>query len=386
MRITFFGAFISIIGLVSCQKNEQKTGPTSSLLLVKLDSLINSENKENRFHGTVVIGNLDSIFYHKAIGVADRVWDLPMQLDYRFDIASVNKSFIAALILIAVEENKLQLDDKLTDLLTNYKYSGKFDPNITIHQMLTHTSGLADYNGVRKDLSANKFLKFKRLHFSNHDYLDFISQIPPFSNAGKQFHYSNFAYHLLAIILEDTYQQPFSEILDEKICKPLKLSHTFSPQSREEVHKKVTEAYNYSPQEKKWRRNRFIDLTLGRRIYSTSGDLYKWGKAMSNNSLLSESSLKVMQTNHLSHLGNNISYGYGWVIFDGRGQYKMGNLSINAPYIIHGGSTEGYKAMLVIIDKGKFIISLLANCGDQVNEIHLTQKIVQLLNSSIYED
>ncbi|MEQ6119249.1 serine hydrolase domain-containing protein [Reichenbachiella sp. MALMAid0571] len=378
MKYCIFWLSILVLLIASCgrKKDEIQSGITQLL-----DSLLVTEHEFNRFNGTVVVGNNDSIIYSKALGIANRVWNIPLQPDHRFDICSINKSFVAALVLMAVEESRIALDDRLVDVLSAYGYNSMFGEQITIHQMLTHTSGLPDYDGVNDKLSANEFRSFKRLHFSNHEYANFISELKPVNQPGKQFYYSNFGYHLLIILLEEIYQLPFSQLLDEKICKPLSLKHTFSTDSNQDVNSNVAEAYNYDKQANVWYRNEFIDLTLGRRIFSSTLDLYKWGKAMGDNSLLSEKSRAIMQSNHLSGITESISYGYGWVVFDGKRTYKMGDLKIEKKYIIHGGNTEGFKSMLVNIERGEFIVAILMNTGNQTDEINLTQKIVQTLTN-----
>jgi D-alanyl-D-alanine carboxypeptidase len=79
----------------------------------------------------------------KYLGIADRTWDIPVDKNSKnFDIASVNKSMIAALVVKAAEEGKWALDDTLEDLLQKLGLEGRFDPNISLHQMLCHTAGL----------------------------------------------------------------------------------------------------------------------------------------------------------------------------------------------------------------------------------------------------
>lgn len=370
---------IAILLGTSCNKPEQVVDTSA---FANIDSLLLAEYKADRFHGSVMISEQDSNVFTKHYGLASRVWDISIDGETRFDIASVNKSFIAALTLIAVEEGRLDLDSKLVDLLKGYDYAGAFHLDINIHQMLCHTSGLPDYDAVPEELQVNGFAPFKRLHFENHEYIHFISQLEAVSTPNRKFYYSNFAYHLLCIALEDIYEDSFENILQKKICEPLRLSHTFSSVDNEEVFQEVAEGYDYSESTGQWVKNNFIDLTLGRRIFSSTRDLYRWGRAMSGSSMLSDTSLKLMQTNHLQNISNDYSYGYGWVVFEQGDQYGMGNLGIDLPYIIHGGSTEGYKSMLVNIDNGAYIISLLANTGSRVNEMKLTEQIVnQLMNT-----
>lgn len=377
-NVILYTALFLLFIFFSCGSDAEKKFPPQ--LDKALDHLIISEHESGRFDGVVIVVKNDSIFFEKALGTADRTWSLPMRVGYRFDIASVNKSFIAALIMLGIEENKLTLDDRLVDLLNQYPYTGGFDPGINLHHLLTHTSGLPDYSAVDEDLAAQDFLKFKRLHLSSSEYIDFISRLDPLFLPGEDFLYSNFGYHLLTIILEDLYDQSFAEILQEKICKPLDLIHTFSAVSNQEVHRNVVEAYLFDGEDGKWIRNNFIDLTLGRRIFSTAKDLYLWARAMDDTTLLSAKSLQLMKTNHLSGIRNDISYGYGWVVFDGKGTYRMGRLPAELPYIIHGGSTEGYKSMLINIRQGEYIISFLSNIGDRVDEMELAAEIINLLN------
>lgn len=107
---------------------------------------------------------------------------------------------------------------------------------------------------------------------------------------------------------------------------------------------------------------------------------------MNNESLLNKEFLAIMQTNHLAEISPMTSYGYGWVVFDGKKQYEMGNLMINQKYLIHGGATEGYKSLLVNIEGGAYIIALLSNVGDQTNEMKLAQKILKILNNFNHEN
>lgn len=369
-------SYISLILFVACGF---KPGQRPGTGYAKIDSLLKAEYEAEQFSGSVVIGNNDSLFYQKHLGLAHRGWKTPIDSNTRFDIASINKSFVGALVLLAVEEAKISLDDRLVDLLQSFRYTGNFNEKVTIHNMLSHTSGLPDYGNVSTPLAAHDFEKFKRLHFTNQEYVDFISQIDPIGPPGKRFYYSNFAYHLLCIILEDVYGLPFSDLLQQKLCTKLNMRHTYASTENREVIPQLAEGYNYNEEKQKWERNNYIDLTLGRRIFSTTSDLYQWGKAMNNTSLFSEDALTQMKINHLKTVTDQMSYGYGWVVFDENTQAQMGNLDIALPYIIHGGSTEGYKSMLVNIDNGKYIIALLANSGARTNEMELTKKITHFL-------
>ena len=365
---------LTIIG--SCQQPEVSN---QSDQFDAVDQYIVEALKADRFHGSLTIANQDTILYSRQVGIANRNWDIPVAADTRFDMASVNKSFIAVLTMLAVEEGKLSTDSRLVDLLQHFNYSGQFHDSITVHHLLTHSSGLPDYNSVSSEMSANGFIKFKRQHFTDEAYVDFISNLPPRSAPGTRFYYSNFAYHLLCVILEDLYGQPFPELLQEKICIPLGLKNTFSSINNQAVAKKLALGYNWRESSQQWFANNFIDLTLGRRIFSTSEDLIKWARAMNDDRLLKKESRDLMTQNYLSEITKDFAYGYGWVIIAPGSEAKMGNMNIGLPYIIHGGSTEGYKSMLVNIDGGKYIIAFTSNVGDRTNEMKMVTEITKII-------
>ena len=368
----------ALTGLIACTHAARKTA--DDVVKGKVKQLLIEAHESGNFSGSIAVSHNDSLVLAHQLGLANRVWNIPVSAETRFDIASLNKSFVAGLIMLAVEEGKINLEDKFVDVL-QMPYSGKFDSTITIHHMLTHTSGLPDYDAIPEELRQNGFARFKRMHFKNPDYVDFISRLKPVATPGTRFYYSNFAYHLLSILLEDIYDSSFNALLQEKICVPLELVNTFNSIDNEAVFEHVAEGYLYDENSNEWKSNSFIDLTLGRRIFSTSLDLQKWGMAMTNNRLFRAESRQIMHKNHLAELTGDLSYGYGWVVYQKGESFKMGDLEIDMPYIIHGGETEGYKSMLVVINNGEWVISILANSGNKTNEMELIKRIVTLLNT-----
>ncbi|MGK7395759.1 MAG: serine hydrolase domain-containing protein [Candidatus Cyclobacteriaceae bacterium M3_2C_046] len=342
--------------------------------MARIDSLIQSWHQQGKFHGAILIGDTSQILYQNALGWANRSWHVPVSRETRFDIASLNKSFYSVLIMQLVEQNRLELNKPIGYYLSGFQPA--IADRVTIHQLLTHTAGIPDYDAVEETLKADGYRKFKRIHFSNQDYIQFIDGLAKAGAPGKQFHYSNFAYHILAILLEDIHKQPFKQILQKYICQPCGMQQTLSPANREEII--PFEALGYQFKNDRYVRNPFIDLSLGRRIYSTVTDLYKYAQCLKNEKLVSAKSLEIMTTNHLKKINPQISYGYGWVVFDGS-DYQMGNLYISPNYIIHGGSTDGFKAMLTILENNEYIVTHLSNIGDQTDELGLTREIFNIL-------
>ena len=357
---------LATLTLSSCAFQNQK--------LTQVDQWLQDRHVSDHFHGSVTIGVKQGIVYSKSFGIADRNWSIPNSESTRFDIGSINKSFIAYMIMQMVEAGKLALEDKLSKHLN---YVGPHKEQITLHQLLTHTSGIPDYDQMPDSLKVNQFEAGKRLHFDTDGYIKFISSLGSVGKPGAQFYYSNFAYHLLALLIEEKTQKHFSEALDSMICKPLGLKQTYAPLDNYQVYTNVATPYQYKEEE--FFESPFIDYSLGRRIFSTTSDLYWWGREMQDPTLISRASQQLMLTNHLPEINSEVSYGYGWVVFDGLGTYRMGKMDVTGNYIIHGGATDGYRALLVVYEEGEWIVSILGNTGRMVDELRTGEQILKIL-------
>lgn len=378
--MTFLRYLALVILLLACEQAPEQTKSDKNPFIIKLENLVNSEHQSGHFDGSLTVRHQGKLIFSKSVGQASREWKIPMRKNHRFDIASVNKSFIAALTLKAVELGYFNLQDPLMKVLPKLNLEGDFDNGITIHQMLSHLSGMNDYGGIEEGLQENNFLKFKRLRFTNQAYVTFLSEVPMVGPPGEQFYYSNFAYHVLCVVLEEAFQLPFDDVLQKHIVKPLKLKNTFASSLNEAVKPNLVSGYNYDPDRSTWLTNDFIDLTLGRRIFSTAEDLALWTESIGQSGILSQSSWDAMLTNHVATLNQELSYGYGWVIHDQKGSYRMGKLPTTKPYFIHGGNTGGYKAITVNMNNGDWVFSALSNIGDRFDEMGFATKITTLIN------
>lgn len=308
-------------------------------------------------------------------GLANRNWQLKMQDQAVMDIASLNKSFIANLCLQAVEEGRWELNQSLNSMLENLGLDNRFHDSIRLIDLLIHRSGLRDYDAVPSNMQAYGFQSFKRSRFNNKGYLDFIEQLPA-NLPHTDFLYSNFAYHLLAVLLEELYQEDFNSLLKRKICIPLEMRSTSSTISRQDPVPNLALAYQL--QGKTWKENDYIDLTLGRRIFSNALDLEKWLRSKGGSTLVAENLATEILKNHWEKINPKYSYGLGWVPYKVGEHYPMGDLNLKATYFIHGGSTEGYQSIAVSVNEGETLLVILSNSGEG-------QKVFELAKSILHE-
>ncbi len=155
----------------------------------EIGKLLDQYYDYGQFNGSILVAENGKVIYKKGFGMANMEWSIPNQPNTKFRIASVTKQFTAALVLQLVEEGKVKLDGEITDYLTEYrKDTGE---KVTIHQLLSHTSGIPDLPAIDINpySNASDFVK----KFASGD-LEFTP--------GSKYKYSNSGYSILGAIIE----------------------------------------------------------------------------------------------------------------------------------------------------------------------------------------
>ena len=226
----------------------------------------------NNFSGTVLVSKNGNILLKKAYGLADYEWNIKNTIDTKFQLASVTKQFTATAILLLVEQKKISLADKLSKFFPDYP---KAD-SVTIHMLLSHTSGLA--------------LGFKKLALStiNADsaYSE-IKKIPYEFSPGTKSTYSNIGYYLLAKIIEKVSGEKYALFLRKNIFEKAGMKNTGVSNNDSIISKK---AKIYCRTEKGFVHNPYInwEVNIGHDgVYSTVEDLALWDKALYGTTILS---------------------------------------------------------------------------------------------------
>lgn len=235
--------------------------------------------------GSVALSENGKIIYTKSIGFSDVESKTKPNETTKYRVGSISKSFTSALVFKAVEENKLSLDTKISKYFPNIKNADK----ISISNLLNHRSGIHSFTDNENYLSWNTQKK------SEKELLKIIedggSNFEPNSTAD----YSNSNYVLLSFILEKIYKKPYSEILQEKIIKPIGLKNTYVGGK---INLENNEAHSYTF-ESNWIKETETDLSIplgAGAIVSTPSDLLQFADALFNGKIISEKSLKLMET------------------------------------------------------------------------------------------
>lgn len=306
------------------------------------------------FSGVLLVAEKGKPIYHKAVGYREFANQSVLQKTDIFELASVSKQFTAMIIMMLKEKNLLQYDDLLEKYIS-LPYKG-----ITIRHLLTHTSGLPDYQAVM-----DKYWDKTKVA-GNTDCIAYLNKYTPPKNAepGTKYEYSNTGYLLLASVAEKASGKDFIELCRSRIFRPLKMKNT---NIRTLQEKKATGNFAIGHLLIK-ERNQYVradsfpssDYTiwLGNRkgpgrISSTAADLLKWDQALYTNKLVQQTTLQDAFTPMKLSDGNFSNYGFGW---------SIGRDSVMGRVVSHTGDNPGYRTQIIrYIDKNKTIILLNNN-------------------------
>jgi len=287
-----------------------------------------------------------------AAGVADLRTKKPMKTDFRFRIGSVTKTFTATVILQLAGENRLNLDDSIEKWLPDAIQGNGYDAKqITIRQMLNHTSGIAEYSRSKEA----DFTNTKRLYTAEELVKIGISAPPDFA-PGKGWSYSNTGYVLLGMLIEKVTGNNYAEEIENRIIEPLELSNTFLP-GNSSIIPGNKHARGYVQQEEGSELkdvtyfNPSIASSAGDMI-STADDLNKFFSYLLGGKLLKEKQLNQMFTTVPAGRGGINGYGLG--IFE----IKLPN---GVPIWGHTGGIPGFDTFVGGTHGGRHMLAVNLN-------------------------
>jgi CubicO group peptidase (beta-lactamase class C family) len=335
----------------------------------KVDSIISNLASNNKFSGVVLIAENGKVKYNKAVGYIDYANHKPLNKYSIFELASVSKQFTAMTIMMVKEKGLLRYDD-LVEKYINIPYKG-----MTIRQLLTHTSGLPDYQAIMDSYWDKSKVA------GNDDIINYLNKYAPpkLFEPGEKYLYSNTGYVLLASILEKVSGRDFIEFCNTEIFNKLKMNHTAirSLQEKAEI-KNFAIGHVFVPE-----RNDYIradsfpssnyTIWLGNRkgpgrISSTADDLLKWDQALYTNYLLSQTTLEEAFMPMLLNNGAISNYGFGW------------DLIPEHNIVWHNGDNPGYKTLIIRFLKTK--TTLIVLCNNATDEfVNLTNQLKKIILS-----
>jgi CubicO group peptidase (beta-lactamase class C family) len=311
----------------------------------KLDSIMKTYHRFNMFDGSVLVAEQGKIIYKAAFGLANREWNIPNTTDTKFMIGSISKPITALLMLLQVQKGLISLDKTISDYVP--EYSKKNGSRITIRQLLSHTSGIPNY-----DILPDFFPRISRQNFTREDYIKVYMDSALSFEPGKGFYYSSWGYFTLGYIMEKVTGKSYSQLMKEEIFDKLGMKSSGSYYHTQIVSKRAT-GYDYDFGGYASSDFRDQSNTMGTGdIYSTVEDLFKLHLALGNNTLLNK-----QLTDEMFKPGiRPAQYGFGWF----NKQFKYGPADSVASNF-HLGMTDGFLSFLVRIPATNSLIVILCN-------------------------
>ena len=320
-----------------------------------VDELLTRMTQEGTFTGAVLIAQYRKVLFSKGYGLADRALGIPNTPQTRFHLGSITKQFTAMMILILQSQGKLSVQDPICNFIAGCPKEWQ---DITIHHLLTHTSGLSS------QLSDQLYRKIEAATSGpvapaeGAQYLGLTSPWVLDTQPGEQYAYNNFGYILLAHIIEGVSGQSYRDFLNQAIFTSLRMCNSGYQDNASGVaklyfdHADTTGVQFGSPP---------VSEGSGH-LYSTSEDLFLWDQALYSGRLLPRDELALMFEPFVHDIGDNtpgmpawlgFGYGYGWFV----GEFQGHSVVAGA------GGGPLFSALIIRFPEDELAAILLTNQG-----------------------
>ena len=307
------------------------------------DGLYGNLEKDKRPGIALLVARDGKVIFNKGYGFSDIGGGIKINPETKFRIGSITKQFIAAAILLLQEQGKLKVSDTLTKYFPDLPRANE----LTIHHLLTHTSGLHSFTNT------DSFLRKVVNKISDKDLYAYIKSLPYDFNPGEKYEYNNSGYVLAGFLVQKVSGQSLNDFLKHHFFDPIGMLNTGMHTSDLKL---TNEAKGYNKSDKY---EPALDWDMSwaggaGALYSTVGDLYKWNEAIFNGKVLNRQSLDAAFTPVVLKSGQKppgTDYGYGWGMNKHRGANMIG----------HSGGLHGFVSQLVRFPEHNLTVVMLTN-------------------------
>jgi CubicO group peptidase (beta-lactamase class C family) len=307
--------------------------PDATTLEERVDAYLRPLVENDLISGSVLIARDGKIEVAKGYGPANREHDVPCTAETRYRLASMTKSFTAMGIMILQERDLLNVQDNLDKYLPDFPAGDR----ITLHHLLTHTSGVINYSAL-----PDHYRVWAMPHTVD-EVIARFSDEPLRFEPGERFEYSNSGYVLLTRVIEKVGGVDYETFLRENIFVPLGMTHTGIDSHTAVIPQRATGHYNFGDGivQAQYLNVGFTSGAGG--LLSTVGDLYRWDRALYTEELVARATLEKIFTPYAR------GYGYGWFVREEFGR----------TLIEHRGGLNGFLSMIQrFVDDDVTVITL----------------------------
>ena len=315
--------------------------------------------EKDAFSGTLLVAKGEKVLLEYVCGEASKRFHVPNNIETKLNLGSMNKMFTATAIVQLAEKGLLSYQDPISKYVDESWLPEEITSKITIHHLLTHSSGLGSY--FNKTFMTSSRALYRKLD----DYKPLVIDEKLAFEPGERFRYSNTGMFLLGVVIESVTGQSYFDYIRENIYRPAGMINSDCYEMDSPVENL---AIGYSPDQKSpygWRNNLYLHVIQGGPAgggFSTVHDLHRFALAIQSGKLVSADSLKILWKDHMDE-----NYGYGFRVAEGPYGKVVG----------HGGGFSGINGNLdIFVDKG-YIVAVLSNYDRGASPV--AEKIGQLL-------
>jgi uncharacterized protein (TIGR03435 family) len=338
---------------------------------VAIDKYVTEEIGREHIPGLAVgVYSRGQILLAKGYGLANVELNVPVQADTIFQSGSVGKQFVSAAVMMLVEEGKAGLDDSIVKYFPNAPESWK---PILIKNLLSHTSGLAEYETPERTGPKGPF--YMRLDYTEDELVNKIEELPIEFKPGEKWNYRNTNYVLLGVMIHKLTGKFYADFLQERIFRPWYMNATRLISETDIIPNRSS---GYTQNRGKLHNQEWVspafNSTADGTLYFNVLDLAKWDEALYGANLLHQSSLDRIWTVFPLNDGkpNPAHYGFGW---------EMN--AVNGRRVIeHGGAWQGFTCDISrFVDDGLTVVVLTNLAGARPGVI--AHAVAALVNPSL---
>jgi CubicO group peptidase (beta-lactamase class C family) len=315
-------------------------GAPATVRQTEMEDFVQAHGASGKFMGAVLVARGGEVLHSAGYGMANLEHASPNTPETVFRLASLSKAFTAAAVLQLQEQGRLDVNDTLDRYLPSYPHGGE----ITLHQLLNHTSGTPDYAAFTGHSTAF------RNRVSLDELIATFSGLPLEFPPGSQFAYSNSGYALLAAVIQKVSGQRHMDYLAEHIFGPLGMAATGYDEASAVMPGR---AAGYAWEGGAYRNAEFIDLSNAAGsgdLATTVLDLHKWDRALYTDQVLGAAA-RAAYFAPSAVMGEGAGYAYGWA------EVAMGGRA----YQLHGGGINGFNTFVARYPAEELYVAVLSN-------------------------
>lgn len=335
--------FLTLPAYAAFRAEYKKKSETDKIQELEIDLFLSDIYSADEPGAAVIVTRSGTPIFRRGYGLANLELGIPIWPAMVFRLGSITKQFTATAIMMLEEENKISLQDKITQFLPEYPVQNH---QITIEHLLSHTSG------IKSLTSLENWSALMRTDMSVTELIDLFKDEPLEFKPGERWKYSNSGYILLGAIIEQASGMSYQDFIQKRIFDPLEMKNSYYGSHKKIIPNRVS---GYRKGKNGFMNADFISMShlyAAGSLLSTADDLAKWNRAIRSGELISKKTWQKMVTPVKINNGETTQYGYGWGLFGLKGQ----------PVNAHSGGINGFSTFALYLPNEDVFIAVLSNC------------------------